>query len=133
MKVDFLDRFVASLSYLTFGIFSIIWLVFVNIVKKPVSKFLAFNLYQAIFLSVILAVISMLYSIAYSFLAAVPVIREIVKDFDIAMHNTPIYYGTTLSGFLISLLILYLIIMSLLGKKPFIPLVSDVISTNVGG
>jgi hypothetical protein len=56
-----LDRCISILTYLTFGIFSIIWLMFANLTKKRISPFLSFNIYQSIFLSIVFAIISLIY------------------------------------------------------------------------
>lgn len=132
MNPSILDRLVSILSYFTFGIFSIVWIIFANVVGKPISQFLNFNLYQAIFLSVALAVLSLIYSIGINLLSVVPFIGSIAKGFDLFFNQTPIYYTFTMSGFLVSLLILYLSILSLLGKRPYLPIVSDIIKANFG-
>ncbi len=133
MSPTFQDRIISLLAYFTFGIFSIIWIIFANMTKKTMSTFLSFNLYQAIFISVVLAVISYIYSIAINILSVVPFINNIARWFDVFFNQTPLYFTFTMSGLLVTILVVYLSIMSLLGKKAYIPVVSDIISSNFGG
>ena len=133
MNPTFQDRIISLLAYFTFGIFSIIWIIFANMTKKTMSTFLSFNLYQAIFISVVLAVISYIYSIAINILSVVPFINNIARWFDVFFNQTPLYFTFTISGLLVTILVVYLSIMSLLGKKAYIPVVSDIISSNFGG
>lgn len=126
------ERIVSVLSYSTFGFFSIIWLIYVNVAKKSMSQFLVFNIYQAIFISVFLAVISLVYEIAFGFMSAIPILGGIVKIINSFINETPIYFTYTLSSLLIMILLAYLCIMSILGKPPYIPLISKMIRTNFG-
>ncbi len=133
MSVRFSDRIISILAYFTFGIFSIIWIVFANLTKKTMSSFLVFNLYQAIFISVVLAVISLLYSISINLISVIPLIGNFAEWFDVFFNQTPLYFTFTISGLLVTILVMYLSLMSLFGKKPYLPMVSDVISSNFGG
>lgn len=133
MSASIGDRVISILSYYTFGIFSLIWIVFANLTRKKISQFLSFNLYQAIFISVVLAVISLLYGIAINLVSVIPFLGKFAIAFDIFFNKTPLYFSFTLSGFFVTLLVFYLSIMSLLGKRPYIPLVSDVVRANFGG
>ena len=126
------DRIISVLAYATFGIFSIVWIIIANILRKTMSSYLSFNLYQAIFLSVGLAVVSLLYSIAINFLVVVPFLGGLAKAFDIFFNRTPIYFTYTISGLIVTLLVIYLSIFCVIGKKPYVPLVSDIIKANFG-
>ena len=130
MKADFSDRIVSVVSYFTFGFFSIIWIIIANVFKKPMSSFLSFNLYQAIFISIVLAILSLMYSIALGLMSALPVIGNIARAFDVFFNQTPIYFTFTLSGLCVAMLLGYVSIMSLLGYKAYIPVISDIINQN---
>ncbi len=133
MKPAFLDRIISILAYFTFGIFSIIWIVFANMTRKTMSSFLTFNLYQAIFISVVLAVISLIYSIAINLLSVIPFVGNLARWFDVFFNQTPLYFTFTISGLIVTMLVIYLSIMSLLGKRAYLPIVSEIISSNFGG
>ncbi|MBQ8634973.1 hypothetical protein IJ425_02320 [bacterium] len=133
MNPSILDRIISILAYYTFGIFSIIWLIFANLTRKRISPFLSFNMYQAIFLSIVLAIISLIYSIAINLLSIVPFIGKFAIWFDLFFNRTPLYFTFTVSGLLVSLLLLYFSFFCLIGKRPRIPLVSDIVNANFGG
>ena len=132
MSISFKERVVSILSYCTFGIFSLVWIVYANLTKERISPFLNFNLYQAIFISVVLAVLSLLYGIAIDFLQLIPFVGKLAHSFNVFFNLTPLYFGCTISGFLVSFLVLYLSLMSLFGKRAYLPMVSDVIKNNFG-
>ena len=131
--VAFSDRLISILAYFTFGIFSLIWIIFANIKKYRITPFLNFNLYQAIFLSVALSALSLIYSIAINILAVVPFVNTLARNFDLFFNQTPIYFGCTLSGLIVSILLIYLSVLSFMGRRPYIPLISNMINTNFGG
>lgn len=133
MKVSFGDRIVSILAYFTFGMFSIIWLIYANLTKKRTSSFLAFNLYQAIFVSIVLFIFGYLYSIAVNLMSVIPFVGKFVHTFNIFFNETPLWFNFTLSGFIVTLLVLYLSFISLIGKRAHIPLISDIVKTNFGG
>lgn len=133
MKQTLSDRLISVLAYCTFGMFSIIWLIFANLTRKKISSFLSFNIYQAIFVSFILAIISLLYGIAINLISIIPFIGKLAVIFDMVFNQTPLYFSFTISGFLTTLLVAYLSIIAFSGKRPQIPLVSDIIRANFGG
>ena len=132
-SVSLTDRVVSVLAYITCGIFSLIWLIFTNLTHRSITPFVSFNLYQAIFFSVILAAISYLYTIAINILAAIPFLKSIVQAIDVFINQTPMYFSFTVSGLIITVILLYLSVLSLVGKRPYLPFISDMINTNFGG
>jgi len=133
MTPSLLDRFVCVLSYFTFGIFSIIWLIFANLTKKTISQFVMFNLMQAIFLSVVLSVISILFDIAINILGVIPFVGKIANWLNIAINYTPMYFSFTLSGLFVALLVIYLSVFCFFGKKPYLPFISKILGSYFGG
>lgn len=133
MNITLEDRIVSALSYLTFGIFSIIWIIFTAIMKKKMTPFIAFNIYQAIFVSVILAVISLIYDIAINLLSVIPIIGGLVRWLNLLINQTPMFFTFTLTGLIVTIFITILALISLYGKRPLIPFVSDAIKSNFGG
>ena len=131
--VSISDRLFSALAYGTCGVFSLVLIIAANIMKKRMTPFLIFNLYQAIFLSVVLYIFSIVYSIAVNILSVIPFIGSLAKGFDLFFNQTPLYFGCTLSGFVVALIIIYLIVFSLFGRRPHIPMVSDLINGNFGG
>ena len=133
MKISFRDRLISILAYFTFGMFSLIWIIFANLTKKRIEPFLAFNLYQAIFISIILFIFGYLYNISINLMSPIPFVGDFVRAFNLFFNETPLYLGFTLSGFIITLFVVCLSFMCLMGKKPNIPLISDIVRDNFGG
>lgn len=133
MKVALSDRLISIVCYATFGFFSIIWLIFANVTKTGITKYLSFNLYQSIFLSIVLAILSLLYSIAVNLLSVIPFVGKLVYGFDLFFNQTPMYYDFTISGLIVTILLFYLSLLCLAGLKPYIPMVSEMINNNFGG
>ena len=132
MKSSIKDRIISILAHFTFGFFSLIWLIFAYLTKKRSSPFLMFNLYQAIFVSLVFAVLSLVYEIAINFISVIPFVGKLANAFHLFFVATPIYFGTSISGMLVTLLILYFALACLIGKRPYIPLVSEIIKENFG-
>ena len=83
MNPTFLDKIISIVSYCTFGIGSIIWIVFSYITKKRIDSFLLFNLYQAIFISIVLAIFSLIYDIAINIMSVIPFIGPLFEKINI--------------------------------------------------
>ena len=132
MKISLNDRIISILAYFTFGMFSLIWIIFANLTKKRISPFLSFNLYQAIFLSVVFFILGYLYSIAINLMSPIPFIGKLAVMFDLFFNQTPLFFTFTFSGLIVTLIVLYLSVFSLMGKKPYIPFISDVVKENFG-
>ena len=133
MRISLCDRMVSILAYFTFGMFSLIWIIFANLTKKRISPFLSFNLYQAIFVSVILFIISYLYNIAINLISAIPFVGKMANSFNLFFNETPLFFTFTISGFLVTILVFYFSIMSLFGKRPYLPVISEMVKDNFGG
>ncbi len=132
MNNSAVDRIISIFTYYTLGFFGLIWLLFCHLTKKRIDSFLAFNIYQSIFLSVVFTVIVYLYSISLNLISVVPFIGKLAVKFDIFINQTPIYFSYTISTLVLFIILLYLSIFSLMGKKPYVPLISDVINSNFG-
>ena len=128
--VQLVERIISALSYITFGIAGVVWIVVCYILKSHMSNFCSFNIYQSIFFSFFLYILSLICSIAAGLLSAVPFLGKLVNDFNLFFTQTPIYFGYTLWGLTIFVIICYLSIFALLGKYPYLPFISDVIGTS---
>lgn len=133
MNISLTDKIVSVLTYYTFGIFGLIWLVYAYLAKKSINSFCMFNIYQSIFISVMLYIISLLWGIAIGFISVVPLIGKFMVFLDVFINQTPMYFSFTLSGFVLMVFLSYLAVLSFLGKKPFVPYVSNIIRSNFGG
>ncbi len=128
--VQLIERIISALSYLTFGITGVIWIVICYIAKNPMSSFCSYNIYQSIFFSIFIYILSLFCSIAAGILSAVPFLGKLVNDFTLFFAQTPIYFGYTLWGLIIFVITCYLAILSFFGRYPYLPFISDVIGSN---
>ncbi|MBR5304803.1 MAG: hypothetical protein IKU37_08265 [Candidatus Gastranaerophilales bacterium] len=133
MKITFTDRVISILAYFTFGMFSLIWIIFANLTKKRISPFLSFNLYQAIFISIVLFIVGYLYSIAINLISVIPFVGKLAHSFNLFFNETPLFLTFTISGFLVTLVVCYLSVLSLLGMRPYVPMISEIVKDNFGG
>ena len=127
------DRAVSALTYFTFGIFGIIWLIYVNVAKKEMTAFTMFNVFQSCCITVILAVIGYAFGIILQIVSVIPILGPMLKNFNLFFNGTPIYMGYSISGLIIAILIGYMTVVSLIGKKPFVPFISPIIQANIRG
>lgn len=132
MKTAISDRLISMLFYYTFGMFGLIWLIWANVTKNRITRFVNFNIYQSIFLSVIFAVISYIYSIMYDLIVKVPFVGNLLYKFNLFFFETPLFFTFTFSGLIITLFLLYIFAMLLMGKIPFLPIISNIVKTNFG-
>ena len=128
--VQITERIISCLSYLTFGIAGVVWIVVSYIAKNQMSSFCSYNIYQSIFFSIFLYILSLFCSIVSGILCAVPFLCKIINDFSIFFAQTPIYFGYTLWGLIIFVITCYLAIFSFLGRYPYLPFISDVVGSN---
>ena len=135
MKISIMDRFLSFLAYYTFGIFSIVLLIFFCVTKKSMSKFLIYHIYQSVFVATILACLSGIYSFLLNMILSIPLEMAFLKtsltNFDIFLNRTPILFAFTFTGFFVFLLVTYLGVFAILGKKSYLPFVSNVIYSNI--
>ena len=132
-RISLTDRLVSAVSYITFGIFSVIWFIFAHATNKQTSEYMRINLIQSIVISLVLAGISMIYSLALNLISMIPFIGNLAKSFNLYFNQTPNFFGCTLSGLIVSALVLYLVTISLIGKTPYVPGISGIVDNNFGG
>lgn len=132
MKTSIVDRIVSVFTYFTFGLVGIIWLIYVNLAKKHMNSFITYNIYQSIFISIIFTVFSYLYEFLIKLLSNIPFIGPVIQKLNIFFFQTPIYFGYSIVNLILVCLLFYLVIVCILGKKPHIPIISDIIKANVG-
>ena len=83
MKISITDRVVSVLTYFTFGLFGIIWLIYVNVAKKHMNNFITYNIYQSIFISIIFSVFGYLYEFLLKIFSVIPFVGPIIQKLNI--------------------------------------------------
>lgn len=127
------DRLVSCISYATYGIFGVIYLVYAHVTRKNINSFVRFNIFQSFFIVAILALFAYAMNIILKFLQAFGLLGDIIRGFNLFFNGTPIYFGYTISGLIVTILVFYLVLFSFLGKRPFVPYISPIIESVVGG
>ncbi len=129
--VSLWDKFVSITSYYTFGLTGIIWLIAsILIFKKPLTGFCSYHIYQSIFISILLAVFSMGLNFLFQLLIKVPFIGDFMGYIYLWLFNVPLFFTFSLFHFIVFLIITYLSLGALLGKRTYFPFISDVIGAN---
>ena len=125
------DRFVAIATYYTFGMAGLIWLIAsILIFKKHVNDFCSYHIYQSIFISILLAVISIALNFIFPICSKIPFIGDFIGMIYYYVFHIPMFFTFTLFNFVVFVIISYLALGALLGKKTYFPFISDVISGN---
>ena len=122
---NLLERFISSGSYLTVGLIGMVWfLVNFFIIKKPMSKFLMYNIIQSFVISIIYAIITTAYNIFIDLFIAIPFIGGIFRFMHNLLFATPIFNTMSLINFILLIFFIYLALFPLFGKLPFIPFIT---------
>lgn len=127
---NIIDRIISVLTYLTYGFIGFIYFIFCVILKKTMSIFLIYNIMQSIFLSMFIYISFILINMLKNFLLLIPIVNKIINIIDFAL-TTPIYYSLSLNTLIWSLVVLYLVIMSMMGRMPKLPWISKIVLNNV--
>lgn len=116
-SVGIFDRLVSFLSYITAGWGGMIALVILYIRKKNPSRFLRYNAFQSIFISLIFFIISYGLELILKFLSLIPFLNYIVAYISL-QFTKPVFFEYSLGQMFITGLTLYMAIFALLGKYP---------------
>ncbi len=130
-KSSLWERFVVITSYYTFGLTGLIWLVVSYLLfKSPLSGFCSYHIYQSIFISILLAVFTMLVDMIFNLTVKIPFIGDFIGLINTYLFNLPIFYTFSLFHLILFVIISYLSLGALLGKFSYFPFISDVIKSN---
>ena len=128
------EKILSALAYFTCGAIGIILIVLSVLLKVNLKPFVKFNCYQAILLGFLFAFVQLTYgviSMILDFLQIIPFIGNLINSaFQFIIYylmSFPVVFGFSLLATIIIGLILYLAIVTLMGKTPYIPYLSDAI------
>ena len=125
------DKFVSITTYYTFGLTGIIWLIAsILIFKQNVTSFCSYHIYQSIFISILLAVLSMGLNFMFQLMIKIPYIGDLIGYVYLWLFNVPIFFTFSMFNLVVFLAITYLAIGALLGKRSYFPFISDIIRAN---
>ena len=129
-QISLSDKIISALTYLTGGLAGIIWQIFCVVTKRPMSKFLLFNIFQSIFLGIFLFLLNIIITLAVGLLVIIPGVRILVNYLNLLL-STPVIYNLSVVGLIIFVVYLYMIVFSLMGRCAYIPWVSKIIEYQI--
>jgi uncharacterized membrane protein len=127
--VGFGDRIISCLSYLSAGWIGLIVLILFYFSKRQSSRFLRYNVFQAIFISLLFYVVAQGFDYILKLLSYIPFINYIISSITTAFSN--FIYNYSLFQIFLFGLIFYLAYSSLIGKYPRIYWISSIIDRQV--
>ena len=128
--ISITDRIIAVISYLTLGLAGMIWFIVNHLfIKKPINKFLMYNLVQSFILSIIYAIFVYAYGIIAGLLFRLPLIGKLLYIIHVFVCETPIFYTMSLINFVLIIFFIYLSVFASLGQLPKIPYVTDMVKS----
>ncbi len=130
MRRDFsptvVDKIVSCLTYLTAGWVGMFWCIIMYFRKKTPSRFLRFNVFQSIFLSLLYFILSTVLGFIAGLLLYVPFVNYLVSQI-VLLFNKPLIYDYSLVQIFVIGLFIYQAVVSLFGKYPRIYKISSII------
>lgn len=117
--VSLADRIMSALSYLSAGWLGLIYCIVLYFAKRPISNFIRFNLTQSIFFALLYFILSVALNFVFGILSHIPLIQVLVAWIQLLFFR-PVLWHFSLLQLFINGLILYFVLFSLLGKKPYI-------------
>ncbi|MCD8024063.1 MAG: hypothetical protein LUE64_00845 [Candidatus Gastranaerophilales bacterium] len=122
-----LERFLSAGSYLTLGVIGMIWFI-INafLFRRANSKYLVLNLVQSFIICIIFSIISLSYSIFIGILINLPLIGKFFLKMHILLFSAPIFATMSFINYVILLFLIYLSFISIFGKLPYVPFVTDI-------
>lgn len=127
------DKTVAITTYYAFGLTGIIWLIASMLIfKKNVISFTLYHIYQSIFISILLAVLSMVLNLVFQLTVKIPYIGDLIGHIYLWLFQVPVFFTFSLFNFVVFVIISYLALGALFGKRTYFPFISDIIRANFG-
>lgn len=126
----FIERIVAALTYLTMGMVGFVWLIIGLFTKARLKPFLQYHIFQSIFISLGVAVLSIFVGWLSNLLSVIPFINKVVAQINFLL-NMPLIFDYSILQTVIYVFLAYLAVTAFMGKFSYIPWVSDVIDQNI--
>ena len=124
---DRIDRILCVVSYLTCGWGGFIWLAITHFRGKMLSSFARYHIFQAIFLSIIIYVFSLVTGIIAGVAGIIPVIGDLTINIIESLTLKPFLFGRSIFHLLIFAVYLYLICTTIMGKYAKLPWISNIV------
>lgn len=126
----FLEKVIASLSYITMGLVGFIWLLIGIFTKNNLRPYLKYHVFQSIFISIAYFLASALLGLIMSILSVIPLVNQLVLQITF-YFNAPIIVGFSLIQLAVYAVIAYLVVTCIQGQFSYLPFISEIIEANV--
>ncbi len=121
------DRLISGFTYLTFGLVGFIWLIISHLRQERPSPFNRFNIFQSIFIAIILYLLGLVFNIILGIVEIMPIIGPITVNIAYYLTDYPMILGYSVVNFAKIALILYLAVFAFMGRQGEVPWVSDTV------
>lgn len=123
-----IERVVCAASYLSMGFIGFIWLIISALMGKRPSQYARYHVYQSIFISILVYIISLVGGILLSIVKFIPFIGGLVLSLVFWLTQAPLVLNSfSIVHFVLTITILYLAIDSFRGKFTQLPWISDMV------
>ncbi|HBG49525.1 MAG TPA: hypothetical protein DDW90_08505 [Cyanobacteria bacterium UBA9971] len=131
--IDMPDRVLSTLVYAPFWgwLISLGWLIVSHIKGKSLSSFARFNIFQSIFISILIFIFDKLIGIIYNTIGIIPFIGNIIQDIIYYPILYPLIMGFPLYQLALIILYGYLMFYAFTGRFGRVPWVSDMVKQMV--
>ena len=134
-SISFMDRLFSVITYLTMGTFGFIWMIVSHIRGTGISYYLRFNILQSIFISIslyLLEIICRFFVAILMFVIKIIAIIPFIGSFLAGLISSIMYFtmnfgifNYTIPQIIFLVYTFYVVFMSLTGRYPELPYVSN--------
>ena len=126
-----LERLISAATYV-FPLIGFVFIIIAVLMKKDMKPFLKFHIYQSIFIAFALWLLVTGLGFALGLVSYIHVVKNIVSMITFYL-NLPLFFGFSVITLVYFIFLVYLITGALIGRKSYVPWVSDIISVNLRG
>lgn len=129
-----IEKIVSVLSYYTFGLVGLLYLIIALIKKQGLRSFIRYHVFMSIFISITIYIVSIVLMFVIDILGFIPFLRPFLFSLVVLCQTAIIsFLGAKISITTIAVygLLTYLAGGALLGKYTYLPWVSNVINYNL--
>lgn len=126
-----MERLISAATYV-FPLIGFVFIIIAVLMKKDMKPFLKFHIYQSIFIAFALWLLVTGLGFALGLVSYIPVVKNIVSMITFYL-NLPLFFGFSVITLVYFIFLVYLITGALIGRKSYVPWVSDIISVNLRG
>lgn len=128
--ISTVEKLLSAISYVTMGWGGMIAVLLLYFCKKQMSRFLRYNIFQSIFVSLLFFCIAMLIGFLANILSYIPGINYLVAQISFIL-NRPFLFGYSFLQAVALGIVFYMAVLSLMGRLPRLYWVSKLIDRQI--